>query len=98
MSGGNGLNGLAASGNSALDAFTAELSGTDGSVLCAQAYGDAPGTQQAFAVTVASAATGTLADNVVYGGSYSSKITFGTFALDTGSAGTPYSFLARLIP
>jgi hypothetical protein len=94
----NGLNGLAASGNSALDAFTAELSGTDGSVLCAQAYGDAPGTQQAFAVTVASAATGTLADNVVYGGSYSSKITFGTFALDTGSAGTPYSFLARLIP
>jgi hypothetical protein len=77
----NGLNGLAASGNSALDAFTAELSGTDGSVLCAQTYGDAPGTQQAFAVTVASAATGTLADSVMIGGSFTSTVALGSTTL-----------------
>jgi ribosomal protein S5 len=94
----NGLNGLTASGNTALDAFTAQLSGTNGSVLCAQAYGDANGTQQVFAVTVATAATGTLANSVTFGGSYSGGITFGAYPLNTGSPGTAYSFLARLVP
>ena len=94
----NGLNGLVSNGNATLDAFSAELSGTDGSVLCAQEYGDTQGTQSVNFVTVANAATGSLANNVVYGGSYSNTITFGTFTLNTGSAGTGWNFLARLIP
>ncbi|MGB8295130.1 MAG: hypothetical protein WCG85_06860, partial [Polyangia bacterium] len=97
----NGLNGLADSGNNALDAFTAHLSGTNGSVLCAGEFGDAAGTQAVTAVTVASAASGALANAVTIGGSYSSSMTLGATSgtpvtLNTGSAGTAYSFLARL--
>jgi hypothetical protein len=97
----NGLNGLADSGNSALDAFTAHLSGANGAILCAGEFGDAAGTQGVTAVTVASAATGALANAVTIGGSYSSSMTLGAtsgtpITLNTGSAGTAYSFLARL--
>jgi hypothetical protein len=97
----NGLNGLADSGNSALDAFTAHLSGANGAILCAGEFGDAAGTQGVTAVTVASAATGALANAVTIGGSYSSSMTLGATSgtpvtLNTGSAGTAYSFLARL--
>jgi len=83
----NGLNGLTDSGNSNPDAFTAHLAGADGSVLCAQSYGDAAGTQQVTAVTVASAATGALANSVMIGGSFQNTITLGSTTLL--SPGTP---------
>jgi hypothetical protein len=77
----NGLNGLTSFGSATLDAFTAEISGVDGSVVCAQVYGDASGTQKVTAVTVASAATGTLADSVMIGGSFSNTIALGSTTL-----------------
>ena len=77
----NGLNGLTAPSNAAFHAFGAELSGADGSVVCAQPYGDAEGTQNVFALTVASAATGSLADSVMIGGSFSSTIALGSTTL-----------------
>ncbi|MGA7741752.1 MAG: hypothetical protein WBP56_16865 [Polyangia bacterium] len=77
----NGLNGLVDSSNSNDDAFTAHLSGADGSVLCAQSYGDAAGTQLVTSVTVASAATGALADSVMIGGSFQNTITLGSTTL-----------------
>jgi hypothetical protein len=93
-----GLNGLTSNGNATTDAFSGELSGVDGSVMCAQEYGDSQGTQSANFVTVANGTTGSLANNVVYGGSYSNTITFGSSVLNSGSPGTGYNFLARLIP
>ena len=77
----NGLNGLTSNGNATFDAFSAELSGADGSVVCAQPYGDADGTQKVFALTVASAATGPLADSVMIGGSFSNTIALGSTTL-----------------
>jgi len=77
----NGLNGLTSNGNATYDAFSAELSGADGSVVCAQPYGDAEGTQDVFALTVASAATGPLADSVMIGGSFSNTIALGSATL-----------------
>ncbi len=74
----NRLGNLTASDNTALDAFTAQLSGSDGSLICAHPYGDANGTQQVLAVTVATAATGALADSVMIGGSFSSTIALGS--------------------
>jgi hypothetical protein len=93
-----GALGLTASSNTALDAFTAELSGADGSLLCAHTYGDAAGTQQVTGITVASAATGSAQDNVMIGGTYSSTITLGGSTLNTGSPSLAWSFLAKLIP
>jgi hypothetical protein len=77
----NGFNGLVDSSNSNDDAFTAHLSGANGSVLCAQSYGDAAGTQLITSVTVANAATGALADSVVIGGSFQNTITLGSTTL-----------------
>jgi hypothetical protein len=97
----NGLNGLTDSGSTAVDAFTAHLSGANGAILCAGEFGDAAGAQAVTAVTVASAATGALANAVTIGGAYSSSMTLGATSgtpvtLNTGSSGTSYGFIARL--
>ncbi|MGC9985965.1 MAG: hypothetical protein ABSF35_20360, partial [Polyangia bacterium] len=78
-----GALGLTASSNTALDAFTAELSGVDGSVICAHSYGDAAGTQQVTAVTVARAASGAMTDSTMIGGSFTNTITLGSISLLT---------------
>ncbi|MGB8296251.1 MAG: hypothetical protein WCG85_12560, partial [Polyangia bacterium] len=44
-------------------------------------YGDAAGTQAVSAVTVATAATGALADSVMIGGSFQNTITLGSTTL-----------------
>jgi hypothetical protein len=77
----NGLTALVDSSNSNNDAFTAHLSGANGSVLCAQSYGDAVGAQTVTNVSVASAATGALADSVMIGGSFQNTITLGSTTL-----------------
>ena len=90
--------GLVASANTALDAFDAQLSGVDGSPLCAKSYGDAAGTQGIATITVARTATGALANSIMIGGSFSSDIQIGSFDLNTGSPGLSASFIARLTP
>jgi hypothetical protein len=93
-----GALGLTASANTALDAFDAQLSGVDGSPLCAKSYGDAAGTQGIATITVARTATGALANSIMIGGSFSSDIQIGSFDLNTGSPGLSASFIARLTP
>ena len=68
---------LSSFGNTTTDGFVAHLSGQDGSVLCAQRYGDTSGIQEVDAITVARAASGALLDNVAVGGAFTSTITFG---------------------
>ncbi len=78
--------------NTNSDGFVAHLSGVDGSVLCAHVYGDAAGVQETDYVTVARTATGSLLDNVVIGGAFTSTITFSPLTpLFTGTnpAGNP---------
>ncbi len=79
----NGLNGLVSTGIAYFDAFTAELSGANGSILCAQSYGDSAGVQQITGVTVATAATGNLADSVVIGGNFQHMISVGSTVLNS---------------
>ena len=93
-----GALGLTASANTALDAFDAQLSGVDGSPLCANAYGDAAGTQGITSLTVARTATGALANSIMIGGGFSSDMMIGNFDLNTGSPGLSASFIARLTP
>jgi len=90
---------LVSSGTKANDAFTAQLSGANGSILCAHGYGDAAidnNNQIVTAVTVATAATGSLADSVVMGGSFQGTMTLGSTTLL--STGTPSSFVTGLSP
>ncbi len=79
----NGLNGLVSTGIAYFDAFTAELSGANGSILCAQSYGDLGGVQEITAVSVATAATGSLHDSIVVGGNFQSTITVGSTTLNS---------------
>lgn len=74
--------GLTDSGNGQTDAFGAELSALDGSLLsahCAHSYGDAPGAQSISVVSVAR--TGPLKDVVFVGGPFTSTITLGSTQL-----------------
>jgi len=73
--------GLVAPENSRNHAFSAQLSGADGSTLCAYEYGDDPGNQSVTAVTVARAAPGALADSVVIGGTFKSTLAVGSTTL-----------------
>jgi hypothetical protein len=83
------LTGLGLAGSTvSLDAFAAELSGSDGSPragsgtgLCAFGYGDDPGAQSISALTVARTATGAVADSVLMVGDFASTVTFGTTEL-----------------
>jgi hypothetical protein len=95
-----GVLGPSSTSNTALDAFLAQLSPTDGSVVCAHGYGDATGAQQVMTIAVARAATGALADSLLVSGTFQSQITLGTTpTLDTGGPATmSNSFVARAIP
>ncbi len=73
--------GLVAPENSRNHAFSAQLSGADGSTVCAYEYGDDPGNQSVTAVTVARAASGALADSVVIGGTFKSTLALGSTTL-----------------
>jgi hypothetical protein len=79
--------GLTDSSNATTDAFMAQLSGANGSVLCAHAYGDARGDQSITTISVARVATGALADSIFVGGVFYSSITLGskTLAFDPGT-------------
>jgi len=80
------------------NAWSAELA-PDGSTLqCAQSYGVPAGTDVVTSIAVARAATGALSDAVFMGGSFSSKITFGSKVLDTGKGSTFAPFVTRLAP
>jgi hypothetical protein len=90
--------GISASSNTALDAFLAQLSGGDGSLVCAHPYGDAAGTQGISNIAVSRAATGALANSTVIGGVFSSEIVLGSFDLNTGDANLSAGFVARMVP
>jgi hypothetical protein len=96
--GGLGTLGLTSASTTALDAFVAQLAPTDGSMVCAHAYGDAAGAQQLTSLAVARAATGALADSILIGGGFSSQMPLGSTILDTGNASTPASFIGRITP
>jgi hypothetical protein len=83
--------------NTNSDGFVAHLSGQDGSVLCAQRYGDTSGIQEVDAITVARAASGALLDNVAVGGAFTSTITFGATTLSTGPTQSA-TFVSGLSP
>ena len=93
-----GTFGLTASSNTSTDAFTAQLAGADGSVLCANKYGDALGSQAVSAITVARLAGGNLADWTAIGGSFSNSITLGSTTMNTSSTTVSAAFLARIAP
>ncbi len=91
-----GLGGLASNGNTSTDAFTVQLSGATGAVLCAQSYGDAAGNQNAAYLTVATAAS----NKVTFGGNFSGTMTLGSL---TGShvtltAASNSGYVAGLVP
>ena len=88
---------LSSFGNTTTDGFVAHLSGQDGSVLCAQRYGDTSGIQEVDAITVARAASGALLDNVAVGGAFTSTITFGATTLSTGPTQSA-TFVSGLSP
>ena len=96
--GGLGALGLTASSNTALDAFSAQLSGVDGSLVCAHAYGDAAGTQGITNITVARVATAALADSILVGGVFSSEMLLGSFDLNTSDPNLSAGFIARMAP
>lgn len=84
--------------SSGRNAWSAELV-PDGSTLqCAQSYGVPAGTDGVTSIAVARAATGALSDAVFMGGSFSSKITFGSKVLDTGKGSTFAPFVTRFAP
>jgi hypothetical protein len=93
-----GTLGLSSASKTASDGFTAELASADGATVSAHAYGDAEGAQAVNAVTVARAASGTLADSIFIGGTFSSTITFAFTTLSTGSPRSLASYIARLAP
>jgi hypothetical protein len=93
-----GALGLTSSSTTALDAFTAQLAAADGTPLCAHVYGDAAGAQAVSGLTVARAASGALANSIMFAGAFSSDITLGSSTLSTGSASLSASFLSRLAP
>ena len=91
-----GLSGLASNGNTSTDAFTVQLSGATGAILCAQSYGDVAGNQNAAYLTVASAAS----NKVTFGGNFSGTMTLGSL---TGShvtltAASNSGYVAGLVP
>ena len=90
------LGGASSAGNAALDGFTAQLSGTDGSVLCVQTFGDTDGNQSASIAFTSTSGT------VTYAGNFSGSMTLGTGAgaitLSTPNAGTSYGYISRLVP
>jgi hypothetical protein len=81
-----------------IDAFVGHLAAADGSVVCAQVYGDATAGQGASAITVARAATGASLDSLVVGGAYAGTMTFGSTVLNTTSPSISGSYVARLHP
>jgi len=90
--------GLSASSNTALDAFLAQLSGVDGSFVCAHPYGDAAGTQGISNIAVARVATGASANSTTIGGVFSSEMMLGSSDLNTGDANLSAGFVARMVP
>jgi hypothetical protein len=80
------------------DGFLAKLAAADGSVVCAEIYGDATGIQGVGTVAVAPTASGTLADSLAIGGSFTSTITFGSTTLNSGGPSTGASFQTRIVP
>jgi hypothetical protein len=88
--------GLTATGTSDPDAFLAQLSPYDGSPVCAYSYGSAAGADGVATMAVARMATGSLADAIMVGGSFSSSIVLDT-SYPRGSA-DPIPFVARLAP
>jgi hypothetical protein len=93
-----GALGLTASSDTSTDAFTAQLAGADGSVLCANKYGDALGSQAVSTITVARLAGGNLADWTAIGGSFSNSITLGSTTMNTTSTTVSAAFVARITP
>ncbi|MGB8297563.1 MAG: hypothetical protein WCG85_19240 [Polyangia bacterium] len=90
--------GLSVPANSNPNAWSAQLA-SDGSTLqCAQSFGVPLGTDSVTSMVVARAATGALSDAVFIGGSFSSKITFGSKVLDTGKGSTFAPFVTRFAP
>jgi hypothetical protein len=65
---------------------------------CARSYGVPAGTDVVTSIAVARTATGALSDAVFMGGSFSSKITFGSKVLDTGKGSTFAPFVTRFAP
>jgi hypothetical protein len=84
--------------NTATDAYLAQLVAADGSLKCAQQYGDTAGAQSVAAITVARTAIGSLTDSVAVGGSFSSSITFGSRTLITDGVGSSASYATRIAP
>jgi hypothetical protein len=83
---------------SAYDGFAAQLSGTNGSVTCAQQYsgGDTAAYHFVTAVTIAGVGAGDMADSIVMGGSFSGSITVGATTMNSSSSSNALSFIARL--
>jgi hypothetical protein len=91
-----GLSGLTSNGNTSTDAFTVQLAGATGAILCAQSYGDSAGNQNAAYLTVATAAS----NAVTFGGNFSGTMTLGSL---TGShvtltAASNSGYVAGLVP
>jgi hypothetical protein len=77
----------------------AKLAAADGSVVCAEMYGDKSGTtHEVRTVAVAPAATGTLADSLAIGGQFSGTITFGSTVLDSAGPSVAAVFQTRIVP
>ncbi len=88
--------GLTNTDNATVDAFLVQLHADGSLVDCAHSYGDAAGAQAIATVSVASGATGALANAIFMGGAFSNTITFGSTTLSTGSGGLAYSYVARM--
>jgi hypothetical protein len=83
--------------NTTTDAYVLQLAAIDGAMVCAHQYGDGLGSQSISAITVARAATGSLADSVAIGGNFSSNLTGGSTTLSNDVASSA-AFVARLVP
>ena len=80
------------------NAWSAELAPNGPILQCARSYGVPAGTDVVTSIAVARTATGALSDAVFMGGSFSSKITFGSKVLDTGKGSTFAPFVTRFAP
>ncbi len=92
------LDNLTSTSDTASSAFDAQLAAATGAVECAHSYGDASGNHGMNVVNVATAATGSLANAVTYGGNFAGTMTLGATTLSTLTSADTYGYVTRVVP